>query len=128
MTDRTEKAEQKAAKGAMKEAIGLIAGDREAESDGAKVKAAGEREASTGRNARDGGRRQALTARPSAGAPPERIRRYGRTARRRPRRPAAAPDRAPWTAARAGDPEMLWRLVLLVHCSSGRTTTSYHRG
>ena len=49
MTDRTDKAEQKAAKGAMKEAIGLIAGDREAESDGAKVKAAGEREASVGR-------------------------------------------------------------------------------
>lgn len=49
MSDATDKAEQKAAKGAMKEAIGLIVGDREAESDGAKVKAAGEREASTGR-------------------------------------------------------------------------------
>ena len=33
----------------MKQAIGLIVGDREAESDGAKDKAAGEREASTGR-------------------------------------------------------------------------------
>jgi uncharacterized protein YjbJ (UPF0337 family) len=48
MTDATDKAEQKAARGAMKQAIGLIVGDREAESDGAKDKAAGEREASTG--------------------------------------------------------------------------------
>ena len=49
MTDTTDEAEQKAARGAMKQAIGLIVGDRKAESDGAKDKAAAERQASSGR-------------------------------------------------------------------------------
>ncbi len=49
MTAATDKAEEKAAKGAMKQAIGLIVGDPDAESDGARDKAAGEREASESR-------------------------------------------------------------------------------
>lgn len=52
MTDAKGKADQgeeKATKGAMKEAIGIITGDQAAESDGAEDKAAGRKEAKAAR-------------------------------------------------------------------------------
>ena len=52
MTDakgKAEKGDDKAAKGAMKEAIGMITGDQAAESDGARDKATGRQAATAAR-------------------------------------------------------------------------------
>lgn len=55
MADEKDRGESKASKGAVKEAIGMITGDRKAESDGAKDKEAGLRETRSARRRKAAG-------------------------------------------------------------------------